>query len=455
MIRRPPRSTLSSSSAASDVYKRQARSMASTYDLSYQVGQFLDSHLVMPILDFLDEEKVYSDPADATKSSPELLAGKAELLNRRQTCNDQTAEQAKQQCAGMIALLQDQETVKQLRTEKLFTAQHLQEAHQIEPEHIEALYVWGKKQFDCGQYQEAADALAHYFLVGQEEPNKLSALWGKLACEILIGNWETASEDLSRLRDTIDAKTTLTHLEQLQQRSWLIHWSLFVFLKCPSVERGRSGLIDLCFTDRYLNTIQTNCPHLLRYLTCALICTKRRRSTLKDLIKVIQQEHYTFSDPVTKFLECLYVDFDFDQAQVQLGECEVAIANDYFLHGMREEFVENARVFIFETYCRIHRKIDIGMLGQKLNMQDAVEAENWIVNLIRDASLDAKIESGHVVMGTQHAGVYETIIAQTKGLAYRSGVMANAVGQRLSAAGYGNAKMSEGGYGMDDANTTA
>ena len=66
--------------------------------------------------------------------------------------------------------------------------------------------------------------------------------------------------------------------------------------------------------------MQTNCPHVLRYLTAAVICNKRRKSVLKDLVKVIQQERA--ADPVTKFLECLYVDFDFDQAQEQLGECD-------------------------------------------------------------------------------------------------------------------------------------
>ena len=43
---------------------------------------------------------------------------------------------------------------------------------------------------------------------------------------------------------------------------------------------------------------------------------------LKELIKVIQQERYTYSDPVTEFLECLYVNYDFEGAQQKLRECE-------------------------------------------------------------------------------------------------------------------------------------
>ncbi len=43
---------------------------------------------------------------------------------------------------------------------------------------------------------------------------------------------------------------------------------------------------------RYLNAIQTMCPHILRYLTTAVITNKdvrKRRQVLKDLVKVIQQ----------------------------------------------------------------------------------------------------------------------------------------------------------------------
>ena len=50
------------------------------------------------------------------------------------------------------------------------------------------------------------------------------------------------------------------------------------------------------------------------------------------------------------------------------------------------------------------------------------EAERWIVNLIRNAKLDAKIDSqlGHVVMGTQTTSPYEQLIERTKALSFRS-----------------------------------
>jgi len=187
---------------------------------------------------------------------------------------------------------------------------------------------------------------------------------------------------------------------------------------------------------QYVNTIQTTCPHVLRYLTTAVITNKRRRTVLKDLVQVIQQESYTYRDPITEFLECLYVNFDFDAAQQKLRECEKVLSNDFFVVGCIEEFVENARLFIFETYCRIHQCIDIEMLAEKLNMTP-IDAERWIVNLIRNARLDAKIDSKQntVIMGAQYASLYQQVIEKTKGLTFRSHVMSSNLDKRLTVGG--------------------
>jgi hypothetical protein len=93
--------------------------------------------------------------------------------------------------------------------------------------------------------------------------------------------------------------------------------------------------------------------------------------------------------------------------------------------------MENARLFIFETYCRIHQCIDIAMLAEKLNM-DQEAAERWIVNLIRNAKLDAKIDSaaGHVIMGTQYPSIYQQVIEKTKGLPFRTYYISNQLEKR-------------------------
>jgi len=292
---------------------------------------------------------------------------------------------------------------------------------------------FAKFQYECGNYSAAAEYLYfHRLLVLPSDKNYLNGLWGKLASEILMQDWETALDDLSRVKEFIEGNTFGSALQSLQQRTWLIHWSLFVFFNHP---KGRDLIIDMfLYQQLYLNAIQTICPHILRYLATAVITNKVRRNALKDLVKVIQQESYTYRDPITEFIEHLYVNFDFDGAQQKLRQCEEVLSNDFFLVACVKDFIENARLMIFETFCRIHQCISIDMLAEKLNM-DPVDAERWIVDLIRNAQLNAKIDSklGHVVMGTQTISPYHQLIEKTKSLTFRTSALAENVEKRLTA----------------------
>merc|ERR1719438_689725 len=297
----------------------------------------------------------------------------------------------------------------------------LSKGYDFKPSMVDTCYNFAKFQYECGNYSGASEYLYfHRILVQPTDRNYLNGMWGKLAAEILMQDWDTALEDLNRLKQFIDESTFGSQLQTLQQRTWLIHWSLFVYFTHP---KGRDLIIDLFLYQKpYLNAIQTTCPWILRYLTTSVIINKStRRNVMKDLIKVIQEESYTYQDPITSFIEDLYVNFDFDGAQQKLRDCETVLVNDFFLVACIDDFIENARLFIFETFCRIHQCISINMLAEKLNMKPE-EAERWIVNLIRNARLDAKIDSkaGHVVMGTQAVSPYQQVIEKTKGLAFRS-----------------------------------
>ena len=43
---------------------------------------------------------------------------------------------------------------------------------------------------------------------------------------------------------------------------------------------------------------------------------------MKEMIKVIHKEKYTYRDPIKEFLECLYVNYYFEGALLKLVECE-------------------------------------------------------------------------------------------------------------------------------------
>ena len=152
-------------------------------------------------------------------------------------------------------------------------------------------------------------------------------------------------------------------LGQLQHRTWLIHWCLFPFF---NHEPARDALCELFFSAAYINTIQTSCPWILRYLAAAVITNRTRsrnssqyQKQLKDLVRVVKQELYEYTDPITEFVAALYMDFDFEEARRKLAEAEEVLKGDFFLAATTEAFVESARHLISESYCKIHQRIDI------------------------------------------------------------------------------------------------
>ncbi|GAA0184173.1 hypothetical protein Leryth_018442 [Lithospermum erythrorhizon] len=426
--------------------------MAAKYDLTPRVAPNLDRHLVFPLLEFLQEKQLYPD-ADILKAKIELLNNTnmvdfamdihKSLYHTDDVPQDMVERRAEvvarlkaleESAAPLITFLQNPNAVQELRADKQYNLQMLNERYQIGPNQIEALYQYAKFQFECGNYSGAADYLYQYRALCTNGERMLSALWGKLAAEILMQNWDIALEELNHLKEIIDSKSFSSPMNQVQSRIWLMHWGLFIFF---NHENGRTQIIDLFNQDKYLNAIQTNAPHLLRYLAAAFIVNKRRRTQFKEFLKVIQQEQYSYEDPITEFLTCVYVKYDFDGAQKKMKECEEVILNDPFLgkrveednytkDPFKDEFLENARLFIFETYCRIHQRIDMGVLAEKLNLRYE-EAERWIVNLIRTSKLDAKIdtETGTVLMEPNQPNVYEQLIDHTKSLSGRTYKLVN------------------------------
>lgn len=292
---------------------------------------------------------------------------------------------------------------------------------QFNPDDLNELYAYAKFQYECGDYSAAAELLYHFRVLSTDPEKSVNSLWGKLACEILQSNWEVALEDFTSLRQYIDTRAQTAPLHSLQQRTWLLHWGLYIFFHHP---KGRDLILEILLQPASKQTMQTTCPHLLRYLAAVVIIHRRRREVLRDLVTMIQQEAHNYTDPILQFLECLYIKFDFDTAQKKLLLCDQEVMNDFFLSGLHAEFMENARLFIFETYCKIHQRVDIGMLAKKLNMGDD-EAERWIVNLIRNASLDAKIDSktNCVIMGQSPHNVYQQVLDKTRALSWRTHFM--------------------------------
>lgn len=67
-------------------------------------------------------------------------------------------------------------------------------------------------------------------------------------------------------------------------------------------------------------------------------------------------------------------------------------------------------------------------LSTRLGLSES-EGEKWIVNLIRDTKVDAKIDykAGTVVMNHPSQNVYQNVIEKTRGAFFRTQVLSSAV----------------------------
>ncbi|GJE91610.1 eukaryotic translation initiation factor 3, subunit 6 [Phanerochaete sordida] len=431
------------------------------YDLTQTIVPFLDRHLVFPLLAHLVDNELF--PAEQVQAAQYQLAKGTNMVDYAVSLFEQlhpdeeipaefqgkrenavhTNERLQQEAQAVLNVIEIPEVAQALRQDKNQNLAYLKEHYGVTLEQINALYNFGQFQYTYGNYSGAADYLYHFRVLSTDPDLTVSAHWGKLACDILTGKWDTALEELNTLREAVDSRapshsafsTTSASdpaLAQLHSRTWLLHWSLFVYFNHP---QGRTLLLETFLAPAYLSTIQTSSPWVLRYLATAAVLSRkasavpgsavstRVRHSIREVVKVIQMEEYQYQDPITAFLKELYVDFDFEAAQRELGKAEVAVANDFFLAQFKDEFLENARYLISEAYCRIHQRIDIGELSDRLNLSHD-EGEKWIVNLIRETRMgaDAKIDLGKNVIEINRPPlpIYQSVIEKTRGLAFRT-----------------------------------
>jgi translation initiation factor 3 subunit E len=422
------------------------------YDLLPKIAPYLDLHLVLVLIAFAEDLNIYVKE-DLKQAKLDLLEGTnlvdwaiaiygpnppQEMIARRQVVID-TLNTLKSSAAPLLKLIEG--PPEQYKGKNINT---LEQEFGITKEILDSFFTFGKFQFECGNYDEATKLLTIYREIDLNGDHSFDALWGKLVSQILTSAISNSApgiqacvQDIVEIQRQLDLRDSdplrqPKHLEQLQLRAWLLHWALFVVFKT----QDRNMVVDMYLNNKQnRNVVETLCPWLVRYVAVASITNKNRnRHVFKNLVSVIALEKYEYSDPITQFMEILISDFDFEKALELLTVCESVLAADYFLSGsIKNEFLESAKAMVFEAHCRTNLRIDLNMLCNKLDMAPE-EAERWIVDLIRNARLDAKIdlESNCVIMGQSHQAVWQTIIDRTKDLGTRTFALGSGISQMMS-----------------------
>lgn len=410
--------------------------IARQYDLTSRIVPFLDRHVIYPILESLRE--VYSEQVvnqmeyDLFKETNMIsfLRGMYQKLNgtddlpeellEKETKIEEMVKKFTDETEATLNVLQRPEVQENLKQDKFLNQEYLKKEYSIDESKIEKLFHFGQFSYNRGDYNTAAGVLTHFRAISTNNDLIMNATWGKLACNILQLDWASCLKELDILRDVVDSRS-FANLDQLHNRTWIIHWSLFPFFNSDD---GLDKLLSLFFSPSYISTIQAAAPWVLRYLVVAVVsCESSGKSSskpdrLKELITVVDQEKYDYNDPLTDFIKALYIDFNFEEANLKLNEASVILKTDFFLNNYCDVFVENARHLISRVYCRVHHKINLDDFSKSLNL-DKDLGEKWVADLIKETKMDAKIDesAGTVILNHPVNSVYQQVIEKTKGLA--------------------------------------
>ena len=348
------------------------------WDLSNYMISYFDVHMTFPLLEFLSEREYYDKNLEE-----DTLNKKLDLLNKtnmvdfamdvhkslypdkkmpnalmeKKTDVEINFKRLQNEITPVIKIFENQEVTRMIN-QSLHSKQLLDflKGHNFQPEMVFACYNFAKFSYECGNYIQANEYLFfHNILAEKSDKNYLSGLWGKLATEILMQNWDNAMDDLNHLKMIIDDNTfvdenTSGSYMKSQQRCWLLHWSLFVFFNHTN---GRDRIIELfLYQEEYLTVIKATCPWIIRYLAAAVINNWHRKKVMGDLINVIQDESFTYQDPIINFVKDLYIMVNFNGAKQRLGDCKILVLNDFFLMNSVNNFMENGNLMIFERFAR-------------------------------------------------------------------------------------------------------
>ena len=427
----------------------------SSYDLTPKICEYFDAHMTLPILEFLSKRSLYS-PEVVTRTKLQLLKNSKmidyviqihqelegeeippELLAEEKRVREEyrAAEQKKEVIETILENPDSREIIGANEdADKAF--EELCRKQNMTVEMVGDLYQFAKLNYECGDYGLAFSTLTWFFYLahsGYDQETINSALWGRIACEILQHKFDDALRSLDQLKESIE-RSTVPAQEKQRKRTWWIHWSLYVFFHH---ENGMDRLVNIFAgsedlrEDRVLlGTVQSQCPYLFRYFAVAALLSPRP-DMVKRILQYITDNRAETEDPIVQFLIALYKEFDFSAARDKLSLCFQVVQNDFFLTGCYQPFIEAARRAVLQNFITIYQCISLSMLAECMHLSVS-QAEQWIVKYIQEKNLVAKINAKEscVIIRKDPPPIYQQMLDKTQELKQRSLMLHGKVRQK-------------------------
>lgn len=333
------------------------KAVAKKYDLTGTLTQFVDRHLLYPLLensvciypaneidqlefDALKDtymlkslQEIYLNiHPDAKELPQEFEARGKEIMDKLVPLNESTKK--------TLEILCSPEVQQHLKQDKL-SNRELIKSHGIDDAKILELYEFGKLQYNRGDYVMASDLLNNFKLLSTDQNLVQKAVCGKLVSDIMSGDIDEAKNELNKLREIIDNKNfNGSPIEQLKLRNWMIHNSLFIYFSERELADPSRLLTmnDIFMSSSYFSTIEASSPWILRYIIASILYTKDFRR-LKDVAKAVEIESYEYQDPFTALIDVLTTSFEFHKLASIIEDIKIVAETDFFLNHLNKDIL--------------------------------------------------------------------------------------------------------------------
>ncbi|KAG0678594.1 eukaryotic translation initiation factor 3 subunit E [Pichia californica] len=417
--------------------------IARKYDLSSKFFNFLDRHLIYPLLENLvtiyDVKEIDQMEYDILKDTymikllkdiylnlhpnekdlpSEILNKENEIISKLVLLNDSTKKTLEILCSKEI-----QENLKQDKN----LNKDLLKNNGIDDSKILELYEFGKLQYNRGDYVMASDLLNNFKLLSINQDLILNATCGKLVSDIMSNDWLEAKNELVKLREITDNRNYQgSTLEQLKLRNWSIHNSLFIFFNEKDLNEQFNNneisnqllqMNEIFISSSYLSAIEASCPWILRYIIASVLYTKDFRR-LKDLIRAVEIETYEFEDPFTKLIDSLFIKFNLNELNLIFENIKILIETDYFINHLNSnQLIKNIIELILRNVLKIYKFLSIDNF--KTNFINNIN-DDLIIEII-NSNNDINITNDNIIsLKTDKTDNYFQVYEKTKALSFKS-----------------------------------
>lgn len=99
---------------------------------------------------------------------------------------------------------------------------------------------------------------------------------------------------------------------------------------------------------------------------------------------------------------CLREKFDFEAAKQKLVDCENLLSMDFFLYLHKDTILLSARLFMFESFISIHRRVETSQVAHRLGL-DVAEAQQWVNKLMEQRALPIGVNETNTIVFEDHS----------------------------------------------------